>query len=101
MALNSLNPDFSAVARAVGLYGVRVTESDQVEGALREAFAYDGPALVEIVTDRQELSMPPTINLEQMRGFTLYTLRTVLSGRGDEILDLSPTPISARSSSGF
>ncbi|MGO1638882.1 MAG: ubiquinone-dependent pyruvate dehydrogenase [Ancrocorticia populi] len=85
------NPDFSAVARAVGLYGVRVTESDQVEGALREAFAYDGPALVEIVTDRQELSMPPTINLEQMRGFTLYTLRTVLSGRGDEILDLAKT----------
>ncbi|PWF26588.1 ubiquinone-dependent pyruvate dehydrogenase [Ancrocorticia populi] len=85
------NPDFSAVARAVGLYGVRVTESDQVEGALREAFAYDGPALVEIVTDRQELSMPPTINLEQMRGFTLYTLRTVLSGRGDEILNLAKT----------
>ena len=85
------NPDFSAVARAVGMHGVRVTESDQVEGALREAFAYNGPALVEIVTDRQELSMPPTVNLEQMRGFTLYTLRTVLSGRGDEILDLART----------
>lgn len=85
------NPDFSAVARAVGLHGVRVTESGDVEGALREAFAYDGPALIEIVTDRQELSMPPTINLEQMRGFTLYTLRTVLSGRGDEILDLART----------
>jgi pyruvate dehydrogenase (quinone) len=85
------NPDLSAVARAVGVHATRVSDSDQLEDALREAFAYDGPALVEVMTDRQELSMPPSISVEQMKGFTLYALRSVLSGRGDEVLDLART----------
>jgi thiamine pyrophosphate-dependent acetolactate synthase large subunit-like protein len=49
----------------------------------------DGPALVEIPVSRQELSMPPTITLEQMKGFSLFALKAVLSGHGDEILDLA------------
>ncbi|MBL3687632.1 ubiquinone-dependent pyruvate dehydrogenase [Leucobacter zeae] len=85
------NPDFAAVARAVGIHGVRVTESDELEPALRQAFAHPGPALIEVVTDRQELSMPPSVSAAQMKGFTLYALRTVLSGRGDEIVDLAKT----------
>ncbi|QAB17753.1 ubiquinone-dependent pyruvate dehydrogenase [Leucobacter muris] len=85
------NPDLSAVARAVGVHATRVSDSDQLEDALREAFAHDGPALVEVMTDRQELSMPPSISVEQMKGFTLYALRSVLSGRGDEVLDLART----------
>jgi pyruvate dehydrogenase (quinone) len=75
----------------VGVHATRVSDSDQLEDALREAFAYDGPALVEVMTDRQELSMPPSISVEQMKGFTLYALRSVLSGRGDEVLDLART----------
>ena len=83
------NPDFSKVAEAVGIRGFRVTDSGELESTLREAFAHDGPALVDVVTDRQELTIPPAISAEQVKGFTLYALRTVMSGRGDELLDLS------------
>ncbi|MBD5831537.1 ubiquinone-dependent pyruvate dehydrogenase, partial [Janibacter melonis] len=83
------NPDFSKVAEAVGIRGWRVERSEDLEGALREAFAHDGPALVDVVTERQELTIPPAISAEQVKGFTLYALRTVMSGRGDELLDLS------------
>ncbi|GBP04689.1 Pyruvate dehydrogenase, partial [Eumeta japonica] len=75
------NPNFAALAEAIGIRGVRVTESADLEEALRDTFSHDGPALIEVVTDRQELSMPPSITAEQMKGFTLYALRTVLSGR--------------------
>ena len=83
------NPDFSQVAQALGIKGYRVTDSGDLEKTLRDAFAHDGPALVDVVTDRQELTIPPAISAEQVKGFTLYALRTVMSGRGDELLDLS------------
>ena len=83
------NPDFGAIAREMGYFGVRVTRSDALEGALREAFAHDGPALVDVVTETQELIMPPKIQAEQIKGFSLYAARAVLSGRGDEVLELA------------
>ncbi|MCM0620875.1 ubiquinone-dependent pyruvate dehydrogenase [Nocardioides bruguierae] len=85
------NPDFAQVARAIGLHGVRVEESEDVEAAVKEALAHRGPSLIDVVTDRQEMSMPPTVTAEQVKGFTLYALRTVMSGRGDEIIDLART----------
>ncbi|MEV4902480.1 ubiquinone-dependent pyruvate dehydrogenase [Citricoccus sp. NPDC055426] len=85
------NPDFAAVARAMGIKGIRVEDSRDVDAALTEAFAHDGPALVDVVTDPQELTIPPAIQLEQAKGFALYSLRTVLSGRGDELFDLAKT----------
>ena len=54
-----------------------------------QALKHDGPALVEVFVHRQELSMPPTISLAQMKGFTLFTLKAVLSGRGEEVVDLA------------
>ena len=64
-----------------------------VAGLLRpmidQALAHDGPVLVEVLVSRQELSMPPTITLDQVTGFGLFTLRAVLSGRGDQIVDLA------------
>ncbi len=60
---------------------------------LTEAFAHDGPALVEVIVNRQELSLPPKIELEQVGGFALYMARAVLSGRGDEIIELAKTNI--------
>ena len=66
---------------------------DDLAAALRTAFDFDGPALVEVMTARQELSIPPTITREQIRNFTLYATRTVLSGRGDELIDLAKTNI--------
>ena len=55
----------------------------------QKALEHDGPALVEVLVSRQELSMPPTITAEQVKGFSLFTLKAVLSGRGDEIVDLA------------
>lgn len=83
------NPDFAAMARAIGIHGVRVEDPGELEGAVRDAFAHDGPALVDVVTNRQELSMPPKIQLEQIKGFSLWALRTVMNGRGDELIELA------------
>ncbi len=83
------NPDFAAVAEAMGIFGRRVERSEDLPGALAEVLAHDGPALLDVVTERQELSMPPAVNAEQVKGFALYAIRTVLSGRGDELLDLA------------
>ncbi|WP_210584609.1 ubiquinone-dependent pyruvate dehydrogenase [Streptomyces sp. GESEQ-35] len=85
------NPDFSAQARAAGLHASRVQRADELEDALQEAFRHDGPALVDVHTERQELSLPPKLTLEQVKGFTLFATRTILSGRGDEILELTKT----------
>jgi pyruvate dehydrogenase (quinone) len=86
-----VNPDFSEVARAIGLFGRRVEEPGDLQAAIREAFDHDGPALVEVITARQELAIPPAITAEQAKGFSLYAIRTILSGRADELLDLVTT----------
>jgi pyruvate dehydrogenase (quinone) len=83
------NPDFAGLAEAIGIKGIRVEQSADVERALREAFAYRGPALVDVRTAKRELMMPPTIQLEQARGFGLFMLRAILSGRGDELRELA------------
>jgi pyruvate dehydrogenase (quinone) len=83
--------DFSQIAKGAGIWSVRVEESEQLENALREAFAHKGPAVVDVVTSKHELSMPPTIELSQAKGFSLYMLRAILSGRGDEIVELART----------
>jgi pyruvate dehydrogenase (quinone) len=83
------NPNFAKMAEAAGLLGLTAETSDQVEPMIAQALKYDGPALVEVPVSRQELSMPPTITLEQVKGFSLFMLKAVLSGRGDEIIDLA------------
>ena len=85
------NPDFAGIARATGLFGTRVEKADQLEGALREAFGHDGPALVEVRTARDELSLPPKLTYGEIKGFTLYATRTVLSGGGEELIELAKT----------
>lgn len=83
------NPNFASLAESMGIHGRRVERSEDLEQAVAEFLAVDGPALLDVVTERQELSMPPAISAEQVKGFTLYALRTVMSGRGDELLDLA------------
>jgi pyruvate dehydrogenase (quinone) len=56
---------------------------------LQKAFKHDGPALVEVLVHRQELSMPPTISATQVTGFGLFMIKAVISGRGDELVDLA------------
>jgi pyruvate dehydrogenase (quinone) len=85
------NPNFAKMAEAAGLFGLTAETPDQVEPMIAQALKHDGPALVEVIVSRQELSMPPTITLEQMKGFSLFMLKAVLSGRGDEIIDLART----------
>ncbi|HEX7321896.1 MAG TPA: ubiquinone-dependent pyruvate dehydrogenase [Mycobacterium sp.] len=90
------NPDFAAVASALGMFGRRVEQPADLEGALADAFRHDGPALVDVVTARQELSIPPTITAQQAKGFSLYAIRTILAGRADELLDLVSTNMARR-----
>ena len=85
------NPDFAALARSIGLYGVRVEKPDELDVALRDAFNHPGPAVIDVATAREELSLPPKITAEQIKDFTLYATRTILSGRADEVLELAKT----------
>lgn len=86
-----VNPDFTRLAESAGIFGVRAEKPEDLRPALTAALAHDGPALVEVLVHRQELSMPPTISAEQALGFSLYLIRAVLSGRGDEVIDLART----------
>ncbi|MFF4838265.1 ubiquinone-dependent pyruvate dehydrogenase [Streptomyces sp. NPDC001315] len=90
------NPQLAEVAAAIGLWSRRVERPGDLEDALKGAFAHEGPALVEVMTARQELSVPPAVTVEQAKGFTLYAIRTILSGRGEELLDLVTTNVSRR-----
>ncbi|MEO7007058.1 MAG: ubiquinone-dependent pyruvate dehydrogenase [Terrimesophilobacter sp.] len=85
------NPSFADVAKAMGIHAVRVEASSELPGALKEVLDHDGPALLDVVTEGQELSIPPKITAAQVKGFALFALRTVMSGRGDEIIDLART----------
>jgi pyruvate dehydrogenase (quinone) len=88
---NLVNPNFAQLAKSACILGVRVEGPEDLRQALERAFAHNGPALVEVIVNRQELSMPPTISAEQALGFSLYMLRAVMNGRGDEVIDLAIT----------
>jgi pyruvate dehydrogenase (quinone) len=90
------DPDFSQLATSCGFLGLRVTHAAELEVKMKQFLAHDGPALLDVKVQRQELSMPPTITVEQARGFGLYLLHAVLSGRGDEVLDLAQTNLFSR-----
>ena len=85
------NPDFARLADAAGILGVRVEKPEELRPALLKALQHDGPALVDVIVNRQELSIPPSITAEQALGFSLYMAKAVLSGRGDEVIDLVKT----------
>jgi pyruvate dehydrogenase (quinone) len=85
------NPSFAQIGEAVGLHAVRIEHPSQLGDGLRTALAHDGPALIEVMTERQELSIPPQITAAQAKGFTLWTTRSILSGRGDEVLEVAKT----------
>jgi pyruvate dehydrogenase (quinone) len=83
------NPNFAAMAQAVGVHGIRLENPNEVDDGIAAALAHDGPVLVDAVVNRTELAMPPSITVEMAKGFTLYMVKAVMSGRGDEIIDLA------------
>jgi pyruvate dehydrogenase (quinone) len=83
------NPDFAKTAEAAGILGLRAKTPDQVRPMIEQALSHDGPALVEAIVSRQELSMPPSITVDQIKGFSLFMIKAVLDGRGNEIVDLA------------
>jgi pyruvate dehydrogenase (quinone) len=85
------NPNFAAMAEAVGIRGIRIEDAGQVEDGIAAALAHDGPVLVDAVVNRTELAMPPSITLEMAKGFTLYMVKAVIGGRTDEVIDLAKT----------
>lgn len=87
------NPNFAAMAEALGILGIRAEDPDEVRPAIERAFAHGGPALVDVVTDRMELVMPPEIKAEQAFGFSLYAARAIMNGRGDEIVELAKSAL--------
>jgi pyruvate dehydrogenase (quinone) len=90
------NPDFAAMARAMGIFSRRVEDPGDLPGAMKEMLGHNGPALLDVLTAKQELSMPPTIEPEQVKGFSLWILRAVMNGRGDEVVDLAKTNLLSR-----
>ena len=86
-----VNPDFAKLAEACGIFGRNVEDPGDLEGALRAALDHPGPALVSVKVARQELSLPPTIDFEQAKGFGIYLVKAMLNGRGSEILELAKT----------
>jgi pyruvate dehydrogenase (quinone) len=85
------NPDFAAMAEAVGMKGIRIEDPGEVESGIAAALAHDGPVVVDALVNRLELAMPPSVTAEMARGFTLYMARAVLDGRGGELIDLART----------
>ncbi|GAB7105364.1 pyruvate dehydrogenase [Streptomyces phaeofaciens JCM 4814] len=83
------NPDFAAVARACGAFGVRVEKPKQLAGALKDAFRHKGPALVDVVTDPNALSIPPKISAGMVTGFALSASKIVLDGGVGRMLQMA------------
>jgi pyruvate dehydrogenase (quinone) len=85
------NPNFALMAEAVGIRGIRLEDAGEVREGITAALAHDGPVLIDAVVNRTELVMPPSLTLEMTKGFSLYMVKAIINGRGDEILDLAKT----------
>lgn len=83
-----VNPDFARVAEAMGLWGRRVEKAESLETAVRDWLATPGPALLDVVTDRFELVMPPKVEAGQVAGMALYSAKAVLNGRGKDVMGM-------------
>jgi pyruvate dehydrogenase (quinone) len=83
------NPNFATFAQGMGVKGIRVEKPQELRAALIEAFEHDGPVLVDVVSERQELIMPPEITAANVKGFGLFMMRAVLDGRAKELVNLA------------
>ena len=81
------NPDFGAVAQAIGIHGERVEKASAIEPAIQRALEHAGPALIDFVTDPRALSMPPKVTFEQVRGYALAMGKLMFDGNTAELLE--------------
>lgn len=86
-----VNPNFAALAEAVGIKGIKVDSASSLMQDLERAMAHPGPVIVDVKIDRNELIMPPAIEMEQIKGFSLYMMKAIINGQGTAILDLMKT----------
>jgi pyruvate dehydrogenase (quinone) len=85
------NPNFAAMAEAVGIRGIRLEDPADVDDGIAAGLAHDGPVMIDAVVNRTELAFPPAITAEMAKGFTLFMMKALMSGRADEIIDLAKT----------
>jgi len=83
------NPDFAAIANAAGIKGIRVEKPEDLEKSVKEFLEYDGAALLDVTTAKQELTMPPKISFDNVKGFSVYMLRAIINGKGDELIEVA------------
>lgn len=84
-----VNPNFASMAEAMGVKGIRVEKPQELEAAIAAALAHDGPVLVDVVSARQELIMPPKTTIDEAWKFGIFMMRAVLDGRGSQLIDLA------------
>ena len=82
------NPDFAAVARVIGLGAWRVDHGDQLESAILKWLAHPGPALLDVVVNRDELVMPPVVTASEVMHTALYGAKALLAARDEEVFGL-------------
>jgi thiamine pyrophosphate-dependent acetolactate synthase large subunit-like protein len=85
------NPDFAKMAEAIGIRGIAVHKPIELSSAIGEMLAHPGPVVMNVYVNPSELSMPPTVKLEQAKGFSLYMLRQVMDGEIGEVVDTIKT----------
>ena len=81
--------NYANIAEGVGIKSFRIEDPKDLRPKLKEALAYDGPVIVDIVTDPDALSMPPNITWDMMKGFTAAATKTVLDGGVGRMIDLA------------
>ena len=81
------NPDFAAVARAMGMKAFSVADPSEVKKTFKKAFGCKGPVLIEVMTDPNALAMPPKLEFGQMVGFAESMIKLAFSGRMGDIFD--------------
>jgi pyruvate dehydrogenase (quinone) len=86
---NLKNPNFAGMAEAMGIKGIRVEKPQDLKAALSAALSHDGPALVDVVSARQELVMPPKTTISEAYNFGMFMMAAVLDGRARELIDLA------------
>jgi pyruvate dehydrogenase (quinone) len=83
------NPNFAAMAESVGIRGIRLEDPADIEEGIVTALAHEGPVVIDAVVNRTELAMPPAVTLEMAKGFSLYMVKAIMNGRGDEVIELA------------